>query len=179
MAEENCKEVNIPTTDNTPLDCPTFILDKCLIVPEGNTFLATNDNDDLEEYHEKLVEKLIVQDQRILVLEGSNPGTISYELTLTGTILNLDVNGSIVSSIDLLSLTTAGLTETKEVFTATTNQTSVTLSNTVNPTVPNQVIVEGIFLNQGIGNDYTISENTVTFLEPMDAGDVIQVFYKY
>jgi hypothetical protein len=181
MTEENCKQTNIPVTDNTPLDCPTYILDKCLIVPQGNSFLATNDDDDLEEYHEKLVEKLIAQDQRIIVLENANPGTITYELSLSGTQLSISVNDSVVSTVNLQSLTSAGLTEAKEVFTSVGGESTFTVSNTINTTVPNQLIVEGITMLEGLGNDYTVSGNTITFTlaAPLQVGNIVQFFYKY
>lgn len=41
-----------------------------------------------------------------------------------------------------------------------------------------QLFKGGLLLTQGAGNDYTLDNQTITFLDPPDANDVIVVFYR-
>lgn len=181
MAIDNCKEVEIPETDNTPLDCDKFILDQCVEIPIGDPFLLTNDNDNLSEFHEKLIEKLVAMNQRLVIVEGETAGTTTYELSLTGTTLTLSVNGNSVATVDLASLASGGVAERKERFIAVGGETSLTLLDIVNTSYPVQVTIEGITMLEGIGDDYTISGNTINLAltAPLVAGNIIQVYYKY
>lgn len=176
---DNCKQVNIPLSDNTPLDCPSFHKDKCIIIPEGSQFLLTNDNDTLEDYHTKLEDKLVAQNQRILTLEVTNPQIVDFDLNLAGTTLSLSVNSEVKATIDLTSLTSAGLTEVKEIISGTAGQTTITLANTPSNSVPNQVIVDGIYQTEGVANDYTITGDQLVFQTPLNLNDSVQVLYKY
>lgn len=85
MADINCKQITTPVTDNTPLDCPIFVQDKCVILPTGSSFLLTDDGDDLNEYHIALEEKLILMKNSISLKEPSlgNPAADGYILTST------------------------------------------------------------------------------------------------
>jgi len=176
---ENCIETNIPVTDNTAIECPIFVQDTCVVVKDGQPFILSDANISLTDYNEKLIEKLVEFNQSITALENSNPGLINYTLTLDGTELNLLFSGNIVATVDLQSLTTGGLTEVKEVYIAIGGETTAALANTVNLTVPNQLIIEGITQLEGTSNDYNIIGNIVYFADPLQAGEIVQIIYKY
>lgn len=71
-----------------------------------------------------------------------------------------------------------GSTFTRTTITGTINGTnaSFSLGATPNPTGSEQIIQNGIILNPGSGNDYTISGATVTFATAPASGDVLQAF---
>lgn len=56
------------------------------------------------------------------------------------------------------------------------SNTSYTLGVSPNPTGSEQIIQNGLILNPGSGNDYTISGATVTFLTAPATGDIVQAF---
>lgn len=181
MATDNCNQVNIPTTDNTPLDCQYFIQSKCVEVAEGNAFILSNDNDSLDEFNDKLIDKLISMNQRLVIVEGESVGTSTYSFELSGTTLTLNINDDPVATVNLTSLTSGGVSETKESIISTGGENTIVLSNNININYPVQLIVEGITMLEGVGNDYTVSGNTInlTLTAPLQAGNIVQVYYKY
>ncbi|AGO47588.1 structural protein [Cellulophaga phage phi4:1] len=176
---DNCKQTNIPETDNTALECPIFLQDTCVIVKDGQPFILSDSNISLTEYNEKLIEKLVEFNQKITLLENSNPELMDFSFSIQETTLALLVSDNIVASIDLQSLITGGVTEAKEVFIAVGGETTLTLSNNALSTTVNQVSIEGIVQLEGSSNDYSLTNNIVYFSDPLESGEIVQVIYKY
>lgn len=169
MANENCKQVTTPVTDNTPLDCPVFVKDKCVILPTGSSFLLTDDDDSLEEYHIALEEKLILMNNTISTKEDSlgNPPADGYVLTSTatgvrswssvagGSAHTIRDEGSDLPQRTYLNFVGTGVTATDDSGTNTTTITIASggLNNIVEDTTPQ------------LGGNLDLNGNVITGLE--------------
>ena len=85
-------ETNIPQTDNTPLPCDDYVNDICVTIHEGYPFINSNDNESLKEVLEKIIEKMIA-------INGGD--TNQYDIALNGNNLELSVDNTLVTSLDL------------------------------------------------------------------------------
>lgn len=114
---------------------------------------------------------------QLLIGNASSGYTLA---TLTqGTNISI-TNGSGSITIAVTGVITTANKVTREVPTGTINGTNATFTLAVTPTAgTEEVFVNGILMNQGAGNDYTISTNTITFLSGSipQTGDVVLVSY--
>ena len=169
MANDNCKPITTPVTDNTPLDCPVFVKDKCVTLPTGSSFLLTDDDDSLEEYHIALEEKLILMNNTISTKENSlgNPPADGYVLTSTaagvrswssvagGSAHIIRDEGSDLPQRTYLNFVGTGVAATDDSGTNTTTITITSggLNNIVEDTTPQ------------LGGDLDLNGNVITGLK--------------
>lgn len=114
------------------------------------------------------------------LLIGNTTGNTLTKATLTaGTGITItNGNGSI--TIATTAFTSSNFV-TREVPTGTVNGSNATFTLANTPTAgTEEVYVNGILQNVGVGNDYTISTNTITFLTGAipQTGDVVLVNYR-
>ena len=89
-------------------------------------------------------------------------------------------NGSGTVTIAVTGVITIANKVTREVPTGTINGTNATFTLANTPSIGTEdVYVNGILMNSGAGNDYTISSGTITFLSGSipQTGDVVLVSY--
>lgn len=116
------------------------------------------------------------------LLIGNTTGNTLTKATLTqGTGITItNGNGSITIAVNATIYTNSNFVD-KEAPTGTINGTNPTFTIANTPTAGSEhVYVNGILQNAGVGNDYTISGATITFLSGAipQTGDVILVSYR-
>lgn len=109
---KNCGQVSVPSVDNSELACENPVLDTCVISTEDSSYLGTEEGDSLATVKEAIIEKLVEQ-QRLIILAntaiqqlqaGTDLDTTVYSLSLIGTELNLLADSTIISTVDLASI---------------------------------------------------------------------------
>jgi len=114
---------------------------------------------------------------QLLIGNGSSGYTLA---TLTGGTNISITNGSGSITIAVTGVITTANKVTREVPTGTVNGSNATFTLANTPTAgTEEVFVNGILMNVGSGNDYTISSGTITFLSGSipQTGDVVLVSY--
>lgn len=64
------EETNIPSVDNTPIECAELISALCVIIEEGYPYIGVSSGDTLKRTLDKLVDYIKIQDAKIDALEA-------------------------------------------------------------------------------------------------------------
>lgn len=62
---EDCKQVNIPKTDNTEIPCEEYIKETCVIIEEAVPFIGSGAGIALKELIERVIDKMKNQQRQI------------------------------------------------------------------------------------------------------------------
>lgn len=68
MAKKCITQVNIPTVDNTQLECDEIILSTCVVVKQHCKKVGNLEGENLDQFIGRLCAKLAVMDNKLLLL---------------------------------------------------------------------------------------------------------------